>query len=251
MSTLNFLRLVYVFTRINLKIKYNNSRFGFIWSLINPVMMIVTTSIVFSGLLSINLYEYIITVSAAMVGWIFFNQVSFSSSIIFISYENIIRKINFTKVCLPISLVCTTLIDNLFFIFMVLSFHSFYGVNLNVLYFILSFALLILFAIGCSLYFSIINIYFRDFQWILTMAMQILFFLTPILYKPKFLNDSLLYNIVRYNPLTYMIGNISISLLGGTPPFIDIIISSVIAFLNLLMGYMLFKKYSGNIAQAL
>lgn len=244
--------LLCIFSSVNLKIKYSNSKFGFVWSLLNPLLVIFTTSIVFSSLLQIDFYEYFVMVSTAMVGWIFFNQSVFSSTIIFISYENLIRKLSFSKYLLPLSAVCSTLIDSILFIALILLLLLIrIGPNLHLVQFIVSLVLLFIFACGCSLYFSIINVYFRDFQWILTMVLQMVFFLTPILYKRTFVNESILGYIVYINPLTYLIGNISMSLSTVPPLTHDFLMALSLALGNLAIGVLVYFKYHKNISQVL
>jgi ABC-type polysaccharide/polyol phosphate export permease len=77
------------------------------------------------------------------------------------------------------------------------------------------------------------------------------FFLTPILYKRTFVNESILGYIVYINPLTYLIGNISMSLSTESPLMHDFLMALSLALGNLAIGVLVYFKYHKNISQVL
>jgi len=226
-----------VLTELSFYLKYRRSYFGFLWGLINPIFMITSTAFIFSSILHKEFFEYIFYVFAGMIPWLFISQSIFSSSNVYISNEALIRKVKINLALLPVSNLLVVLFDSLvtcflYLIFMTIKNHQLY---LSLLQLIPAYVILIFFCTGSALIFSVMTVYFRDLQWLIQMAMQTLFFLTPVLYRPDSLSGNAQF-IVEINPLTPFIQLFSNILNNQIISINDWVISLLVAFIVFVVG---------------
>ena len=236
-----------------LTLRYRRSALGFLWTLINPLVMMSFMAIVFSSLFKTDLKTFAVFLFSGMIAWNFFNSVVTQSSSSFLMNETLIKKIYLPKVIFPLSIAISALIDS------VLSFISLFviiialGGSLSwaLLFLPVSFFLLFIFSVGIGLLISIATVYFRDLQHILLIAIQGLFFLTPILYKPNSLGGKIGW-LVSLNPVTPFISLFRTPLLDSTVPSILIITQATcLAFFAIGMGLLIFLRYEKQIVYRL
>jgi ABC-type polysaccharide/polyol phosphate export permease len=236
-----------------LTLRYRRSALGFLWTLINPLVMMSFMAIVFSSLFKTDLKTFAVFLFSGMIAWNFFNSVVTQSSSSFLMNESLIKKIYLPKVIFPLSIAISALIDS------VLSFISLFviiivlGGSLSwaLLFLPISFVLLFIFSVGIGLLISIATVYFRDLQHILLIAIQGLFFLTPILYKANSLEGKVGW-LVSLNPVTPFIALFRTPLIDSTVPSMFIITQTAcLAFLAIGIGVLLFLRYEKQIVYRL
>ena len=129
----------------------------------------------------------------------------------FINNENLIKKIYIPKILFPLSVSIATFIDSLIFFILIFPLTLVIGGKLTIYLFMLipAFFLLFLFTLAISLISSLLTVYFRDFQWLIPVFMQALFFLTPILYDKSEIFGYLSWfnNINPITPFIYLFKN--------------------------------------------
>ena len=167
-----------------LKLKYRRSFLGYFWTLLNPLLMLFVLAIVFSALLKVEFVNFVLLLFAGLVPWNMFSGTVIQSLSTFINNENLIKKIYIPKILFPLSVSIATFIDSLIFFILIFPLTLVIGGKLTIYLFMLipAFFLLFLFTLAISLISSLLTVYFRDFQWLIPVFMQALFFLTPILY---------------------------------------------------------------------
>lgn len=225
-------------------LRYRRTALGYLWTLINPLLMMSVMAVVFSALYKTDLKTFTIFLFAGMVPWNYFNSVVSQSSLSFISNEGLIKKIYLPKVIFPLSIIIALFIDS------VLSFAALFALIIGlggsiswaVLFIPVAYIIIFLFAFGVSLIVSTAAVFFRDLQYILGIAMQGLFFLTPIIYKPESLAGKVAW-VVENNPLTPFIELFRSPLYLAEMPSGDAIIrATLIAVSVFAVGLLIFLR---------
>lgn len=223
-------------------LRYRRTALGYLWTLINPLLMMSVMAIVFSSLFKSDLKTFAVFLFGGMIPWTYFSSVVAQSSSSLIHNEGLIKKIYIPKGIFPLSIALGLMIDSLFSFVALFLIILMVGGPLSLALFFLpiSFILLFAFSFGVGLILSIATVFFRDFQHIINITLQGLFFLTPILYKHENLEGKL--NIlVSINPVTPFISLFRAPLVDGSFPGTDILIqTSVISVLTLLIGLLVF-----------
>ena len=236
-----------LFAKILLILKYRRSVFGILWSLVSPLMLTLTTTVVFASILHLQFQDQFLYVSVGMICWMYFNQIIFNSSSIYIQFENLIKKLPFPLFVLPLAVVLSSASDLLLYTICVLL-NAFGVLEVTGLLFSLLILLsLTIFAAGTTLYVSVISVFYRDFQWIISVIMQTVFFFTPIAYKIKDIDEGLLKTIVKLNPLADYINAFINAMLHNIYSADGILYLFVIGTANLLIGIYVFARNKNRI----
>lgn len=238
--------LLYFFVWRDLKVRYKQTSLGVLWALIQPFITMVIFSIFFGTLAKIpsDGVPYPIFVYVGLLFWTFFSTALSDTSNTLLANQSIITKIYFPRLILPISSVATKLIDfgigTLMLI--VLMFYYGYVPNLSGLL-ILPLLLLITFmaSVGGGLFLCSINVKYRDVRYIFPFFMQILLFVTPVIYPASIAGK---YSwVLAINPMTGVIQNARAAVLGTAPiNWLLITISLIGTLVLMLLGIYVFKK---------
>jgi ABC-type polysaccharide/polyol phosphate export permease len=230
-------------------LRYRRTVLGYLWTLVNPLLMMSVMAVVFSTLFKADLKAFAIFLFAGMIPWNFFNSVVTQSCTAFINNEGLIKKIYLPKAIFPLSIAFALLVDSL------LSFTALFLIILLIggspswalLFLPISFLLLFLFALGFGLIMSIATVFFRDLQHVILIAMQGLFFLTPILYKHDALAGKVAW-MVGLNPVTPFITLFRSPLIDATlPTQAALLQTTVIAFGTMALGLFVFFRQEKKI----
>lgn len=184
-------------------LRYRRTALGYLWTLINPLLMMSLMAVVFSTLFKVDVKVFAVFLFTGMIPWNFFSSVSTQSGSAFIQNEGLINKIYLPKAIFPLSIAFALFVDSL------LSFLALFVIIIALggqlgwplLFLPVSFLLLFFFTLGFALIMSIATVFFRDLQHVILVAMQGLFFLTPILYKHDALAGKVAW-LVGMNPVT-------------------------------------------------
>lgn len=231
------------------KLKYRRTLLGYFWVILNPLLMWTVLAVVFSELLERELMDFAFLLFSVLPAWNLLSGSTIQTTTVFHINEPLLKKIYVPKILLPVTSVIGNLGDAFFFavpIFLVLAFGG--AFNLQVLvYFPLIFPSFLCFVVGVVLLTSLLSVYFRDFQWLVPIAFQALFFMTPILYEKK-LVSGLLLSITTVNPLTpYMSALKDIFYFGVPPQTSDLWIGLGFGLASLTMGLVLFSRFQDRL----
>lgn len=230
-------------------LRYRRTALGYLWTLINPLLMMSVTAIVFATLFKVELKTFAIFLFAGMIPWNFFNSAVVQSSSAFISNESLIKKIYLPKLLFPLSVSLGILIDSLLsFIALFLIIILLGGAMSWALIFVpIAFTLLFFFTFGLALIVSITTVFFRDLQYIMTVAMQALFFLTPVIYNKQMLAGKISW-LVSMNPVAYYIELFRAPLVEAVFPSLSVIINAIVfALLSMGLGVAIFMRYEKKV----
>jgi len=168
----------------HLKVKYKRTSLGYVWSLLNPVLQLLVLTAVFSHVVRLGMRDYTLYLFSGLLAWTFFSNTLSTASVSLLENENFIKKVYLPKVIFPLSRMLLCGIDFLFslaalsLIALALGFKFYLSVVLLPLV-MLNFAA---FTLGCALIVSVATVFFRDIQYLLGVFLNLLYFLTPIIY---------------------------------------------------------------------
>lgn len=242
-TTKNNFWLVYFNVRFRLSNKYRASVFGYLWSLMNPLLILITTAFVFSNIFGKNFYDFFITLSCGMIPWLIFSNSVNSSTNIFFENEALIRKIKVPKFIFPLINVISLFIEYfLVFIFYLILVYLKFNLNFSFLFLLISFFLFFVFVYSVSLIVSILTVIFRDMANIVNSLIQVLFFLTPIIYDKSSVFGGLDL-LMKINPLSYILDLFKDPILNQKiPDLFSLFIVLVINCLLCLIAYYFYSK---------
>lgn len=231
--------------------KYKGSFLGVLWSFINPLLSVFVYAIVFKFIMRFNIDHYLIYLISGIIPWTFFTTsvTSGLNSVLF--NANLIKKVYFPRIILPISSTTSCLVNFGISCIIVLLFVIFSGVGLSFYVLLLPLIALInyIFCLGVSFILSAIEIYVRDIEHIVTFFVNMLFYATPILYTADFVPSKMSF-ILKLNPLVYFIEAYhSIFYAKELPNMLNLGIISVISVVVLFVGYKIFDKLQKGFAE--
>jgi len=238
--------LLYFFTWRDLKVRYKQTAIGAGWAIFQPFVTMIVFSVFFGGLAKIpsDNVPYPIFVYVGLIFWQFFSSALSDTSSSLITNQSIITKVYFPRLILPISSVITKFVDFIIASIILIGLMFYYGYAPNISgVLILPILLIITFmaAIGGGLILAAINVKYRDVRYALPFFIQILLFLTPVIY-PASIAGKYSY-LLALNPMTGVIQNARAALLGTAPiNWLLILISFISCFILLLLGIFIFKK---------
>jgi lipopolysaccharide transport system permease protein len=239
--------------------KYQRSLLGPAWTLINPLAMILVYTIIFAQVMKAKLpgvdttYAYSIYLCAGMLTWGLFSEIVTRSQNVFVENANLLKKINFPRLCLPMIVVLNagvnfSIIFGLFTVFLLLSGH-FPGWPFLALIPLL--AILIFLAIGLGMTLGVLNVFFRDVSHFFSIFLQFWFWLTPIVYPLNVL-PPIIGKFMILNPMTPVIASFQTILVNGQwPQWTTLIYPLVLTILLCLQGINLFRRHASDIVDEL
>lgn len=242
----DYKELLYFLTWRDLKVRYKQTAIGVTWAILQPFITMFVFTVFFGNLANVpsDGVPYSIFVYIGLIFWQFFSGALASTSSVLVANQSIITKIYFPRLLLPISSVITQLVDSAIasIILIGLMFYYHYMPNLMGII-ILPILVIISFmaSVGGGLILASINVKYRDVRYILPFFIQILLFLTPVIYPASIAGK---YSwIMAINPMTGVIQNARAALLGTAPiNWLLILISFIACMVLLFIGIYVFKK---------
>jgi len=238
--------LMYFFTWRDLKVRYKQTVIGVAWAIFQPFITMVVFSVFFGKLAKIpsDNIPYPIFVYVGLLIWQFFSSALSDTSTCLISNQPIITKVYFPRLILPISNVLTKLVDFFVASIILVGLMIYYHYTPNLIgLLILPLLLFISFlaAVGGGLFLAAINVKYRDVRYVLPFFIQILLFLTPVIYPASIAGK---YSwILALNPMTGVIKAAHAAILGNAPiNWLLLFISFIATGILFIIGIIFFKK---------
>ncbi len=241
------------------QLKYRNSMLGVAWTVIQPLSMIIVYTVIFSQIMHaklpgvVNTFGYSIYLCAGVITWGLFTEIVNRSQTMFIDNANLLKKLNFPRLCLPVTLTLSALVNfaiifSLFALFLLIS-NSFPGWAILLMLPVL--IIQTLFAVGLGMVVGILNVFFRDIGQLFSMVLQFWFWLTPIIYPASIL-PAAIQPWLQLNPMYPIIAAYQGILVQGIPPqWTSLIPVSIVAILLCIWAMRLFRNHSGDMVDEL
>lgn len=245
--------LLYFLTWRDIKVRYKQTVLGAAWAILQPFMTMVVFSLFFGGLAQIpsDGVPYPIFSYTALVPWTFFATGLSMSSNSLVGSANLIKKVYFPRLTIPIATVLSGVVDFVIAFVVLLVMMLFFGIvpTANVL--VLPFFVLLAFvtALGVGLWLSAMNVQFRDVRYTVPFLTQFWMFITPIAYPSSLIENEVLRAIYGINPMAGVVEGFRWALLGtDSAPGPVIIVSSIAALLLLVSGLFYFRRMEKTFA---
>lgn len=186
----------------DLKLKYKRTYFGYLWSLLNPLLQLAVMGTIFSHIVRLPIQDYTVFLFSGLIVWGFFQSSLMVSSMTYLHNENFIKKIYIPKIIFPLSTISMRSIDFLLSLVALTLLGIIAGFPLKATFVLVPVAvvLLFLFTFGWSIVVAVATVYFHDVQYLLGVLLQLLYFATPILYPISVLPEKYHF-FIRLNPL--------------------------------------------------
>jgi lipopolysaccharide transport system permease protein len=237
--------LLYFFVWRDVKIRYKQTALGFLWAIIQPLFMMVIFTIFFGGLAQIPSegIPYPLFSFAALIPWTLFSEGLTRSTTSMVSNANIMTKVYFPRLLMPISGILSPLVDfAIAFVILILIMAYFGFVPTFAIVLLPVFILLALMtSLAVGLWLSALNVKYRDFQYTIPFLIQFWLFASPVVYPSSLLPAQFQF-LYALNPMAGVIEGFRWALLGTTPPRGMILISTGVVILLLIGGLFYFKR---------
>ncbi len=251
--------LLFTLTVKELKVQYRSSILGFLWSLLNPLLMMLIFSFVFAYVFKFGIKDFPIFFLCGLLPWNFFNVALTVSTGAIVSNGNLIKKVYFPREILPLSIVGANLINFLLSLIVLFAFLIIYGYNFYAWLPLLLVAIVIetILTIGAALFLAGVNVYFRDIQYIITVVLMALFYATPIIYNLELVQQSYwmtkypwLLKLYMLNPLVPVISMYRDALYLQQMPSATVFLYAIGSTLTLLViGFYTFHRLEPAFAE--
>lgn len=249
----HYIDLVMVLTQKELKLRYKNSFFGYLWSVGQPLAFALVFFISFKIVMKVQVEDYTVFIISGLFPWQWFANSVNASPMVFLGNASIIKKVSFPRNLLPLSQVIQDMIHFTFAIPVIVifllvyhktpSFSWLYGIPLLL-------CIQFLMTYGICLIVSSVNLFFRDLERLTELIVTLLFYFTPILY-PETMVPEKYRTILHCNPLApLMISWRDLFLKGTLHPFY-LFTSFVYAGFTVALGYWVYRKLSMRFAEVL
>lgn len=231
--------LFYFFTWRDIKVKYKQTVLGFVWAILQPLFMTVVFTVFLGDSISQKtnlIIPYPIFALSGMLLWGIFSGGMGNAANSMLNNSNIIKKIYFPRLIIPISSILVALVDFFiaFVIFVILLFIYKIEINFAALLLLpLSILITCLSSMGCGLLLAALNVKYRDVRYIIPFLVQGLLFLTPIMYPISISSNKIVQYILMLNPLSG-----ALELMRGL--FVGYSINTQTVFLSLTTSVLLF-----------
>ncbi len=227
----------------DLRVRYQRSVLGFVWTLLNPLLMMATLSMVFSQILN-SVENYPVFLFAGMVPWSFLSTSLNECAVCIIQNEGLIRKIYLPKLVFPLARVLTALVT--FLLSMAAMFLLLWPMGARPSWSLLALPLVIVvftaFVLGLGLLIATANTFYRDCGHLVSVFLQAWYFLTPILMPITQFRAEAQWRF-GLNPAYYFIELFHEVLYAGRWPGIGLFLTAAaIAAATLGVGYAVFKS---------
>ncbi len=244
--------LIYFLTWRDIKVRYKQAVLGIAWAILQPVLTTAITSLVFGLLLKVQSdgLPYPVFVLSALLPWHLFQLSLQKSSISLVGNANLITKIYFPRIIIPISSVLAVMVDFLISLVLLFIAMAIYGITLKwtVLWVIPLTLLAVFAALAVGLWLSALNVQYRDVQQMVPFLLQIWMYATPIVYPITTIPEGTLRYLYSLNPMVGVVQGFRWALFGGSPPDMTLLVSTVAVLLLLVGGLFYFKRMEKTFA---
>lgn len=237
-----------------LRTRYKASVIGFLWTFINPLIMLVVYTVFFSIISRGSAIQpYSIFLFCALLPWLYFQTGIQTSTMSIVGNANLVKKVYFPNELLPISAVMASLVNYLLGLLILIPAEFMFGTHMNfsLIYFIPIVAIQSILILGFSFWLSALNVFFRDIEHIVGVIFTAWFYITPVMYQMELI--PLEYRgIYMMNPMTPIIlAYRDIFFYGRNPNTRSLVEVLLLGSLLMISGLVIFRKMRKRFAEEL
>lgn len=250
---------VYSSIKNDLRARFVRSKLGGLWMVINPLAQVLIFALILSEVLAAKLpgidnkYGYAIYLMSGILGWTLFSETINRCLTLFIDHGNVMKKMAFPRICLPLVAGGTVLVNNLLLLLAILGVFAVLGhyPGGEAIWLPVLMLLTLMMGLGLGLLLGILNVFMRDVGQVVPVVLQALFWMTPIVYSLNILPQSY-QDWFRLNPLYPLIASYQNVLIFGRSPLWSELGWLVLATAVLLViSLVVFRRASHELVDAL
>jgi ABC-2 type transport system permease protein len=256
-----FFDLLWLISATEFKKSFHGTAFGYLWSLVRPLMLFAVLLVVFTRIFRFDVPNYPVLLLFNLVVFGLFQEGTGAAVSSVLAQEGIVRKTQFPRLVIPLASVMVALFTLALNLIAVFVFILAYGVDPTWTWLLLPVILALVFVLTCavSLLLSALNVRFRDVAIIWTVAATVLLYATPIIYPIDFLEPSFLKDVLLANPLTLIFEQArhwiidpeapgAVSVAGG---WLNMLPAIAIYVVTCILGVWVFNREAPKIAERL
>jgi lipopolysaccharide transport system permease protein len=245
--------LIYFLTWRDIKVRYKQAALGIGWAILQPLLTMVIFSVIFGKfgkLPTDNSIPYPLFTFVALLPWNLFSNALQKAGTSLVGSANLITKIYFPRLIIPISSVGAGLVDFAVSLVVLVGLMIYYRVypTWNMLWIIPFLIMTLIVALAVGLWSSALNVRYRDVQQMIPFLIQVWMYASPVAYSANIITDRKWQLIYGLNPLTGIIQGFRWALLGGTPPGELMWISNAVMVVLLVSGLYYFRRMEKTFA---
>jgi lipopolysaccharide transport system permease protein len=249
-----FRDLFWIFAQRDIKLRYRQTALGIVWVILQPLAAALIFAVIFGVLahLPSNGAPYLLFVFAAMLPWNLFSGGVQRAGNSLITDARLITKVYFPRELIPLASSAAVLLDlavaSIVMLALMVLYHAAFAWTLLALVPLMFVALAI--TVGVSLFFSALNVYYRDFSYALPFLLQIWLYASPVVYASSLVPERwrLVYGL---NPMVGVIDGFRWAFLGGPFPLGTTVEAGVLGLLVLLLGAYVFERVERSFADVI
>ena len=232
----------------DIKKKYRRSILGVLWSLLNPLFIMIITAMIFSHLFRFDIENYPLYLLCGQIIFTFYNESTRFAMLSIIENGILLKKVYVLKYLFPTSRVVSSCVNLLFtlpalFLIIIVTDANF---SLATFTFVIPLFFMLIFCLGVGLILSTLAVYFRDMVHLYNVFLSLLSYATPIFYPESIVPEQ--YSLIlRLNPLYFYMKAFRQSVCEARIPEADLLMTCIaISVVTIFIGWRLFKKYQNN-----
>jgi lipopolysaccharide transport system permease protein len=227
------------------KVRYKQTVLGVAWAILQPLMTMLIFTVIFGRFANIpsDGLPYPIFAYAALLPWTYFSEAISRSGTSLVSDANLIRKVYFPRLIIPVASILTPLVDFLLSFAFLLAMMAWFGIvpSWGVLALPLFLLLAIVTALAVGLWLSALNVRYRDVRHTIPFLVQFWMYASPVAYPVSLVPEEWRW-LYSLNPMVGVIEGFRWGLLGKESPEVDVITASAVMVIGLFLGGIIFFK---------
>lgn len=241
----DYRELIFCLATKEIKIKYKSAVLGWLWSILNPLLLVVIFTAVFTFIIKMNIDKFPAFLLCALLPWFFLSFSLSSATTSIVENSGLIKKVNFPYEVIPISVVLANLFNFVVSMFLLIiglsAFHLYPTLNFVLLPFVIVFEFM--FVLGICFISCALHAMFRDVKYFIELLLIVWFYATPIFYPLSFVPEKVRF-LFYLNPLTLFINTYRDILLYQKPIDLPSILNIIlISLIFLSFGFLIFSRY--------
>lgn len=235
------------------------SRLGAAWLVLQPLSQVLIYAFILSGLLSSKLpgqtnpHAYAIYLMAGLLAWNLFAEVLDRCLKVFVANANIMKKVQFPRIALPVIAIGSALLNNiiLFVVMVVILIPLGHDISWSFLYILLMMPVVTLLAAGIGIFLGVVNVFVRDVEQVVPIVLQVLFWFTPVVYPVSIIPAQYI-GFLEMGPMFHMVTAYHDAIVYNTAPaLMPIAITAFVALLFCALALLVFRRANADMVDIL
>ena len=244
--------LIWYLVRSGLKVEYKNKVLGYIWSLLDPLMMMLVYVVLVQVIFKQGGKQFPVLLFSALLAWRWFTHSVQKATSSIASKEKLIQTVAFPRIILPTQDVVAGLVDYVLSLAALAPMMVIFHVNwsLNILWLPAIVGVQFVLTLGVALLCAVIGVYFRDLQNILTFGLRMVWYLSPALWSiADRVPERLRTTYLILNPFASLFEAYKNVLVRGEPPLIFVGVALGLGVVLLIIGLLVFDRFEDRLAK--